>query len=48
MGVATEKLSPPHNYVPWIVVDGEHTEALGKHVNMPLKGTVQEKLKFSQ
>ena len=24
MGAKTESLDPPHNYVPWIVVDGEH------------------------
>ena len=24
MGVKTESLEPPHNYVPWIVVDGQH------------------------
>ena len=26
MGVATESLDPTHNYVPWLVIDGEHTE----------------------
>ena len=24
MGAKTESLDPPHNFVPWIVVDGEH------------------------
>ena len=28
MGAKTESLDPPHNYVPWIVVDGEHNNEL--------------------
>jgi interferon gamma-inducible protein 30 len=27
-GLETEALNPPHTYVPWIVVDGVHTEIL--------------------
>ena len=26
IGAKTESLDPPHNYVPWIVVDGEHSD----------------------
>ena len=28
MGAKTESLDPPHNYVPWIVVEGEHDNEL--------------------
>ena len=28
MGAKTEALSPPHKYVPWIVINGEHTDEL--------------------
>ena len=28
MGAKTESLDPPHNYVPWIVVDGEHNNEI--------------------
>ena len=28
MGVKTESLDPPHKYVPWVVVNGEHTDEL--------------------
>ena len=28
MAVATNSLNPPHTYVPWIVIDGVHTESL--------------------
>ena len=28
MGTKTESLDPPHNYVPWIVVDGQHDDEI--------------------
>lgn len=40
MGVATDKLSPPHNYVPWIVVNGAHNETLENQALTDLTGLV--------
>ena len=28
MGLKTESLDPPHNYVPWLLVDGVHNDTL--------------------
>jgi hypothetical protein len=34
----TEALSPAHNFVPWIVVDGQHTDAIQNGVRSNLLG----------
>ena len=36
----TESLNPPHDYVPWIVIDGMHTEKLVDEAFKDLKGLV--------
>jgi len=40
MGAKTEALDPPHNYVPWIVVNGEHTDQLQNAAQTNLVGLV--------
>lgn len=40
MGVATDKLAPPHNYVPWIVVNGAHNETVENQALTDLTGLV--------
>jgi len=40
MGARTESLDPPHNYVPWIVVDGKHTDELQEAAQTNLVGLV--------
>jgi len=40
MGAKTESLDPPHKYVPWIVVNGEHTDDLQEKAQTDLLGLV--------
>ena len=40
MGVKTESLDPAHNYVPWLVINGEHTNELESEAMKDLKGLV--------
>jgi len=40
MGVKTESLDPPHKYVPWVVVNGEHTDELQEKAQSDLLGLV--------
>jgi len=40
MGAKTESLSPPHKYVPWVVVNGEHTDELQEKAQRDLVGLV--------
>ena len=39
-GVRTETLSPPHNYVPWVVLNGQHTDEIQKRAESDLLGLV--------
>ena len=38
--VKTDSLNPPHKYVPWIVINGEHTEELEQEAFDDLVGLV--------
>merc|ERR1719513_455165 len=40
MGAKTESLDPPHKYVPWVVVNGEHTDELQEKAQSDLLGLV--------
>ena len=40
MGTKTESLDPPHNYVPWIVVDGQHDNEIQTAAMNDLVGLV--------
>lgn len=39
-GVRTESLRPPHNYVPWVLLDGQHTDEIQKRAESDLLGLV--------
>ncbi|ELU04646.1 hypothetical protein CAPTEDRAFT_173595 [Capitella teleta] len=40
MGLKTQQLNPPHEYVPWIVVQGSHTDELQNKAQRDLKSLV--------
>ena len=40
MGVKTESLDPTHDYVPWLVINGEHREDLQEEAMRDLRGLV--------
>ena len=48
MAVKTESLVPAHNYVPWILVDGEHTSELQTKAQQDLLGLVCQLYKVKQ
>ena len=48
MAVKTESLVPAHNYVPWILVDGEHTSDLQTKAQQDLLGLVCQLYKVKQ
>jgi len=45
--VQTENLQPPHEYVPWITLNGEHTEDMEKQAEKDLIGLVCKSYKGS-
>jgi len=45
MGVATESLDPAHNYVPWVVVNKEHTDQIEEAAMANLLGLVCQEYK---
>jgi hypothetical protein len=47
MGAKTETLNPPHKYVPWIVINGEHTDELQNEAQTNLVALVCKLYKVS-
>ncbi len=47
IAVATEKLSPSHQYVPWIVMDGKHTEDIENQAMADLTALVCDAYKVT-
>ena len=45
IAVATENLSPSHQYVPWIVMDGAHTDDIENKAMVDLTALVCETYK---
>ncbi|UJR08894.1 hypothetical protein I4U23_013148 [Adineta vaga] len=45
--VQTENLQPPHQYVPWITLNGEHTEDMQKQAEKDLIGLICKSYKGS-
>ena len=45
IAVATENLSPSHQYVPWIVMDGAHTDDIENKAMADLTALVCETYK---
>lgn len=40
MAVKTESLDPPHKYVPWVTLNGVHTEDIEKQAETDLVGLI--------
>ncbi|CAF4644540.1 unnamed protein product, partial [Rotaria sp. Silwood2] len=45
--VLTENLQPPHQYVPWITLNGEHTDDMQKQAEKDLIGLICKAYKGS-
>jgi interferon gamma-inducible protein 30 len=45
--VQTESLQPPHQYVPWVTVNGEHTEDMQKQAETDLVGLICKSYKVN-
>lgn len=45
MAQMTEALNPPHTYVPWVLVDGVHTEEIQKKAQQDLSALICENYK---
>lgn len=47
MAVKTDALNPPHKYVPWVTLNGEHTEDIEKKAETDLIGLICETYKVT-